>query len=108
METNYFVHESFFFFNELRLFKDGPDARTSGFRTITAGPAHDPYGAFCPAPGHQLGFNDLKTIEMRDFLTAIAGGGRATPDFREAARIQAVVDAILTAAKERAWVEVSG
>jgi predicted dehydrogenase len=95
-------------FNELRLFKDGPDARTSGFRTITAGPAHDPYGAFCPAPGHQLGFNDLKTIEMRDFLTAIAGGGRATPDFREAARIQAVVDAILTAAKERAWVEVSG
>ncbi len=94
-------------FNELRLYRDGPDARTSGFRTITAGPAHEPYAAFCPAPGHQLGFNDLKTIEMRDFLTAVAGGGKATPDFREAARIQAVIDAILIAARERTWVEVT-
>ena len=93
-------------FNELRLFQDGADARTAGFRTIIAGPAHEPYAAFCPAPGHQLGFNDLKTIEMRDFLTAVADGGKAFPDFREAARIQAVIDAILTAAKERAWVEV--
>ena len=93
-------------FNEMHLFKDEPDARTSGFRTITAGPAHEPYAAFMPAPGHQLGFNDLKTIEMRDFLTAVAAGGKASPDFREAARIQAVIDAVLAAAKERAWVEV--
>jgi predicted dehydrogenase len=93
-------------FNELRLYQDGPDARTVGFRTITAGPAHEPYGAFMPAPGHQLGFNDMKTIEMRDFLIAVAGGGKASPDFREAARVQAVIDAILTAADERAWVEV--
>jgi predicted dehydrogenase len=94
-------------FNELRLYQDGSDARTSGFRTITAGPAHEPYAAFCPAPGHQLGFNDLKTIEMRDFLTAVADGGIAFPDFREAAHIQAVIDAVLTAARERTWVEVS-
>lgn len=94
-------------FNELRLYQDGADARTSGFRTITAGPAHEPYAAFCPAPGHQLGFNDLKTIEMRDFLTAVANGGKAIPDFREAACIQAVIDAVLTAARERAWVEVT-
>ncbi|HSG95897.1 MAG TPA: Gfo/Idh/MocA family oxidoreductase, partial [Afifellaceae bacterium] len=87
-------------FNELRLYQDGTDARTAGFRTITAGPAHEPYAAFCPAPGHQLGFNDLKTIEMRDFLTAVANGDNAFPDFREAARIQAVIDAVLTAARE--------
>ena len=73
---------------------------------ITAGPEHEPYGAFCPAPGHQLGFNDLKTIEMRDFLTAVAAGGKTFPDFREAARIQAVIDAVLTAARERSWIEV--
>jgi hypothetical protein len=36
-----------------------------GRRTITAGPEHPPYGAFCPAPGHQLGFNELKIIEVR-------------------------------------------
>ncbi len=92
----------------MRLYRDGPDQKTSGFRTITAGPAHEPYAAFCPAPGHQLGFNDLKTIEMRDFLTAVAAGDTAFPDFREAARIEAVVDAILTAAEERRWVKVLG
>ena len=95
-------------FNELRLFQDSANARTSGFRTITAGPAHEPYAAFCPAPGHQLGFNDLKTIEMRDFLAAAATGGKAFPDFREAARIQAIIEAILTAARERGWIEVAG
>ncbi|NBC96748.1 MAG: hypothetical protein GVY27_10385, partial [Deinococcus-Thermus bacterium] len=38
-----------------------------GFRRIEAGPAHPPYGAFCVAPGHQLGFNDLKAIEVAGF-----------------------------------------
>ncbi len=39
-----------------------------------AGPEHPDYGAFCVAPGHQIGFNDLKAIEVRDFLAAVAGG----------------------------------
>ena len=40
---------------------------------IEAGPQHPPYGEFCIAGGHQLGFNDLKTIEMGEFL---GDGGR--------------------------------
>jgi predicted dehydrogenase len=60
----------------------------------------------CRRPAISSASTTQKTIEMRDFLTAIAGGGKAFPDFREAARIQAVIDAILTAARERAWDEV--
>ncbi len=93
--------------NELRLIKAGDDPRTAGYRTICAGPAHPPYGDFCPAPGHQLGFNDMKTIEMRDFLVAVAEGSPAFPDFRDAARTQAVVDAILASARDRCWVDVA-
>ena len=46
--------------NELELYVGGQPHGRKGFKTITAGPEHPPYGAFTPAPGHQLGFNDLK------------------------------------------------
>ena len=86
--------------NELHVFREG----RTGFETILAGPQHPPYDAFCPAPGHQLGFNDLKTIEARDVIRGIAGEIVFQPDFAEAARIQAAVDAIVTSARTRAWV----
>ena len=61
-------------FNEVQLFtRDGPVA-TQGFRTILAGPAHSPYDKFIPAPGHGLGFNDLKVIECRELIARIDGG----------------------------------
>jgi predicted dehydrogenase len=92
--------------NELRLYKVERDESRNGFRTIVAGPEHPPYGAFCPAPGHQLGFNDLKTIEMRDFLLAIAGERPKGPDFREGWEVQKVVDAIIQSSRERQWINL--
>ncbi|MFN7023818.1 MAG: Gfo/Idh/MocA family protein [Pseudorhizobium sp.] len=80
--------------NELQIFQNTGDKAVDGFRTILAGPAHPPYGSFCPAPGHQLGFNDLKTIEVWTFLKAIADGGRANPDFGEALEFEKVIHAI--------------
>ncbi len=92
--------------NELHLFTSGQRRGREGFRTILSAPAHAPYGAFCPAPGHQLGFNDMKTIEVHDVLLAVAGKTRFMPDFREAARIQATVDSIVRSARERQWVAI--
>ena len=92
--------------NELNLYASGGTPGRDGFRTILSGPAHPPYGRFCPAPGHHLGFNDMKTIEVRAVLEAVAGGPAFLPDFREAARIQATVDAIMDSARARAWVTV--
>ena len=92
--------------NELRLYKVERDESRNGFRTIVSGPEHPPYGAFCPAPGHQLGFNDLKTIEMRDFLLAIAGEPIKGPDFREGWEVQKVVDAIIRSSREREWLRL--
>ncbi|MBN9508100.1 MAG: Gfo/Idh/MocA family oxidoreductase [Alphaproteobacteria bacterium] len=92
--------------NELQVFTAGQPRGREGFRTILTGPDHPPYGQFCPAPGHHLGYNDLKTIEVAAILDALAGGPRFAPDFAEAARIQACVDAIVTSARERRWVSV--
>ncbi|ACB96396.1 Gfo/Idh/MocA family protein [Beijerinckia indica] len=93
--------------NELLYYKTGEDPRQSGFQRIEAGPQHPPYRNFCVAPGHQLGFNDLKTIEVADFLAAIDGGERRGPDFREAWEIQKVVDTAITSSRARAWKEVA-
>jgi len=93
-------------FNELRLYSgdDPPDRR--GFRTILAGPEHGAYGAFCPAPGHQLGFNDLKVIEVRDFLEAVGGQEVPRADFREGWAVQAVVDAVYASARHGGWHDI--
>src|SRR5258707_858877 len=78
--------------NELLHYRTNGDPRQGGYTRIEAGPQHHPYGLFCVAPGHQLGFNDLKTIEVAEFLEAIAGGERRGPDFREAWEIQRIID----------------
>jgi len=99
--------------NELLFYKAGDkvqahgvDNRTNGFMKLEAGPQHYPYGQFCVAGGHQLGFNDLKTIEIAEFLAAIGGGPTSGPDFREAWEIHKVVEAAITSSRTRSWVKV--
>ena len=92
--------------NELLHYRAGGDPRHSGFTRIETGPQHPPYGLFCVAAGHQLGFGDLKTIEVADFLRGIAAGKAIGPDFREAWEVQKLVDAAMASSKAQRWVEV--
>lgn len=80
--------------NELQLYQNTGEAGEQGFKTILAGPAHPPYGLFTPAPGHQIGFNDQKTIEAATFLHAIQAGKPAHPSFVDALEIEKVIHAI--------------
>ena len=84
---------------------DGADRQ--GFRTILAGPMQEPYGRFCVAPGHQLGFNDLKAIEIHGFIEAIAGLRTEPFNFRAGLRVQKLVEAIQQSAAECRWVTVA-
>lgn len=79
----------------------------TGFRRIEAGPDHPPYGLFCVAPGHQLGFNDLKAIEVARYVDAIAGRTDEPFSFRKGQRIQSLVEAIHTSSRNVAWTRVS-
>jgi predicted dehydrogenase len=94
-------------FNELHFYSTSDAAGQRGFRRIEAGPEHDPYGLFCVAPGHQLGFNDLKAIEIARFIEAIAGTRSEPFDFRAGHRIQTLVEAIQRSAREGGWVNVA-
>jgi predicted dehydrogenase len=84
--------------NELRLYLAEGPAAEAGFRTILTGPAHPPYADFVPAPGHQLGFNDLKILEAGRFFAQIAGGPKVGPDFTEALEFEKAIHAIDRAA----------
>ena len=91
--------------NELRVFRPGQPGR-EGFMTIEAGPAHGEYAAFCPAPGHQLGYNDLKTIEVKAAIDAVTGNPGAAHSFRDALAVEQVADAIRRAAREGGWATI--
>jgi predicted dehydrogenase len=92
--------------NELRLYRNDDTAGSRGFRTILAGPEHPDYGAFCPAPGHGLGINDLKVIEVRNLLRAIHTRKPASPDFAEGLRVQQVMTAVENSAASGSWTRV--
>ena len=93
-------------FNELHYFDTADRTGRQGFRRIEAGPDHAPYGLFCVAPGHQLGFNDLKAIEVAGFARAIAGQIEEPFNFRAGLRIQRLVETIQTSSREAAWRDV--
>lgn len=92
--------------NELRLFRTEGEASQRGFTTILSGPLHPPYEKFCPAPGHGLGFNELKVIEVGHLLRGLAGEERLFPDFGDALRIEHVIHGIVASARRRQWVDV--
>ncbi|MEM9060691.1 MAG: Gfo/Idh/MocA family oxidoreductase [Pseudomonadota bacterium] len=88
--------------NELKLFRSGEGA-AQGFRTILSGPDHPPFGDFMPGVGHQLGFNDLKVIELRDLLRGIVGDRAPRMDFGTGYRIENLIHGIHRSATEGTW-----
>lgn len=92
--------------SELQLYRHaGPEGRR-GFSTLLIGPEHPDYAAFSPAPGHGLGYNDQKIIEIRDLVEGIVNDRPLYPDFREAWRINRMIDAIEASHSGGCWVEV--
>ncbi len=90
--------------NEMRLYTAANGSANQGFTTILANADHPDYGNFIPAPGHGLGFNDLQTIELKDFLEAIAAGRNADPDLEEACRIARICEAVIESSEQHCWI----
>ena len=93
-------------FSELHFFSTDDRKGRQGFRRIEASPDHPPYGLFCVAAGHQLGFNDLKAIEVAGFLEAVDGRRNEQFNFRAGLRIQTLVETIHASSRAGAWKDV--
>jgi predicted dehydrogenase len=93
-------------FNEFQLYLTSDRPTEQGYRTILAAPHHAPYGRFVPAPGHGLGFNDLKTIECRELIRRIGGEPARLIEFGEGVEIERTVHAMARSFGEKRWVAV--
>jgi predicted dehydrogenase len=64
-------------------------------------------GRFIPAPGHGLGFNDLKIIEYRELIRAISGEPSVIVTFEDGLRIEKSVHAMAESYHQRRWIEIA-
>ena len=84
---------------------DAPDR--GGFKRIETNPSHPYYGAYYPIGNIGMGYNDMKAIEVRELVQAVAGENvKVWPNFEVAHRIQRCVDATILSHRERRWVNV--
>ncbi len=94
-------------FNEIGVYlADGP-VENQGFRQMLMAPAHPPYERFLVAPGHQMGFNDLKIVEAHELLKRIAGRPSVTIDFGAGLAIERAIHAIARSSREERWVSLA-
>lgn len=92
--------------NEFQLFVAEGRESEQGFRTVLTAPVHPPYERFIPAPGHSLGFNELKIIECYELLRAIAREPAQIVDFAKGLEIERAVHAMARSHQTRTWIEV--
>jgi predicted dehydrogenase len=89
--------------NELNLYTAEGPKESRGFKRILSGPYHPAYDKLCPAPGHGLGFNELKVIELAELLHAVSGNPSAAVDFRRGLTIERVIHAFAQSASTGGW-----
>lgn len=92
---------------ELKLYIHDEDPARQGFKTILTGPLHPDYKNFCISAGHGIGFNDQKTVEIRDLINGLANNQNMYPDFEEGFKVSRVLDAIAQSYEQKRWVNVN-
>jgi predicted dehydrogenase len=92
--------------NELLLYRVTDDPAERGYKRILAAPQHPDYAAFFGLQGNPLGYNDLKIIEARRLIEAVALGKHWIADFEFGYRVDRVVEAVLVSSEEHRWVKV--
>jgi len=92
--------------NELQYFNLEEDDKYQGWRTINVTGLMHPYMEGWWPKGHSLGYEHTFANIFRDFFTNYAAGKPATPDFLDAIKTQAVLEAINTSAADKQWKEV--
>jgi predicted dehydrogenase len=92
--------------NELRLClgRNGPDR---GYTTVLGNAAFGDYARFQPGPGNSMSYDDLKVIEAKKFLVAVAGGEQRNSTIEEAHADAEVIAATAASALDGAWHQVT-
>jgi predicted dehydrogenase len=89
--------------NEVRLCL----GRGNGYTTVLGNSALGDYARFQPGPGNSMSYDDLKVIEAKKFLVAVAGGEQRNSTIEEAHADAEVIAATAASARDGAWHKVT-
>lgn len=92
--------------NELEYYSSEDPVDRQGYRTILTGPVHPHGKALWPIPGINIGYTEIKAVEVYDLIQAITKGTEASPNCYDGLRANQIVDAVLKSGKNGGWVEV--
>jgi predicted dehydrogenase len=92
--------------NELRLCL-GRGGADHGYTTVLGNAALGDYARFQPGPGNSMSYDDLKVIEAKKFLVAVAGGEQRNSTIEEAHADAEVIAATAASALDGAWHQVA-
>ncbi len=92
--------------NELNIcLASDPDDRR-GFKTIYTGPASPHGDVTWNIPGMNIGYGELKAIEMFEFIKACTEGYQPSTNFQVGYRVERVCNAVAESAQKGTWVTV--
>ena len=92
--------------NRLQFFDATDKPALQAWRNLlVTGPDH-PYATNFWKPGHLIGYEHTFIATLGDFFRALAKNQPFHPDFRDALRIQKLMDAIQSSASLRKWIPV--
>ncbi len=75
--------------------------------TVFVGPGHGDFGSFQPGASNPMGYDDLKVIELRNFLASIETGAPVGATVDDAVRSAVTLDAIVESVATGGWVSLA-
>jgi len=94
--------------NELRVQRRSDENQAGeGYTTLLSGPWHPHHADFNPAWGLSLSYDDLKTIEIFEFLRSIERGAQGDPGFAAAAAVARAQQAMVASWDSERWEHVT-
>jgi predicted dehydrogenase len=91
--------------NELRVCI-GRGGTRSGYTTVLGNAHFGDYAHFQPGPGNSMGYDDLKVIEAKKFLAAVAGLEQRNSTVDDAHHVAEVIAAAAASADSGMWQQV--
>jgi predicted dehydrogenase len=89
--------------NELERFQLAENGEDEGYMRVVAGAQHPDFAAFQPGAGVPMGYDDLRVLEARTFVAAVARGEQDAPGLAEMVATARVLDAIERSAQSGTW-----
>ena len=89
--------------NELERFQLAENGEDEGYMRVVAGAQHPDFAAFQPGAGVPMGYDDLRVLEARTFVSAVARGEQDAPGLAEMVATARVLDAIERSAQSGTW-----